>query len=163
MVTRAAGVLDIEVIRHIACLTWPVAYANILSDRQLAYMLSGMYSYRTLLHQITEEGHLFFIAEKNGRAIGFAGCSPTIQTDSWKLHKIYVLPDIQKSGAGKALMETVIETARKNGANALLLNVNRQNPAFQYYINIGFTIIEAGDFDIGAGFFMNDYVMKKSL
>jgi N-acetylglutamate synthase-like GNAT family acetyltransferase len=163
MIIRPANTNDIPSIRHIASLTWPVAYASILSPGQMQYMLNSMYSEAVLRGQMTTEGHQFFMAEMDGSAIGFAGCSPVEQPHTWKLHKLYVLPNIQKTGAGKALMEKVLETAKGHGATTLLLNVNRNNPAYHYYIKNGFSTIETGDFDIGNGFFMNDYVMAKKL
>ncbi len=172
---RPATVSDIATIQHVASLTWPVAYADILSPGQMGYMLNKMYSARELQKQMEEDGHLFFIAEQEGNAVGYAGCS--LYTDSnpvgfknlegltevWKLHKLYVLPGIQKTGTGKALMQKAIDTAISNNASHFILNVNRHNPAYQYYLSKGFEVIEEGDFEIGAGFFMNDYAMVKRL
>jgi ribosomal protein S18 acetylase RimI-like enzyme len=44
------------------------------------------------------------------------------------------------------------------------LQVNRQNyTAINFYFKLGFTIERVADFDIGHGFFMNDFVMLKQL
>lgn len=121
-----------------------------------------MYNYNTLHKQMTEEGHTFLLAEDNFQHIGFAGFSPYLGT-TWKLHKLYVLPFQQKTGAGKALLAQAESIAMEQGATSILLNVNRQNNAFHFYQRMGYQIESEGDFDIGAGFFMNDYVMKKAL
>lgn len=171
---RPANITDIITIQHIASLTWPVAYINILSPRQMSYMLNKMYSQQELAMQMTAEGHQFFIAEQNGAAIGFAGVSAVSypltpieegakKHQPWKLHKLYVLPSVQKSGAGKALMQAVLDAVHSNGGNYLILNVNRNNPAYHYYLKNGFEVLASGDFDIGSGFFMNDYVMGKGV
>jgi diamine N-acetyltransferase len=162
MTIRPANVSDIPGIQLIAALTWPHAYADILSPRQVEYMLNMMYSYATLENQMLQEGHHFFVAESEGKMLGFAGCSP-YEDRVWKLHKLYVLPFQQKSGLGKSLLQTVEVFATEAGAEALVLNVNRQNNANAFYKHLGFEIDSIGDFDIGAGFFMNDYVMKKKL
>lgn len=162
MTIRLATVSDIPGIQLIAALTWPHAYADILSPRQVEYMLNRMYSHATLENQMLQEGHQFFVAESDGKMLGFAGCSP-YEDKVWKLHKLYVLPFQQKSGLGKSLLQTVEVFATKAGAEALVLNVNRQNNANAFYKHLGFEIDSIGDFDIGAGFFMNDYVMKKKL
>lgn len=154
---------DIETIRHIAHQTWPVTYGQLLSHQQLSYMLEMIYSPEALANQF-DEGHVFFLAvDENDEAIGFAGCSAYTPGVSWKLHKLYVLPTIQRSGAGKALMQTVINTAKQHQATALILNVNRNNPAYNYYVKNGFAIIDTVDIPIGSGFFMNDYVMSKDI
>lgn len=168
---RIADTNDIATIQHLASLTWPVAYANILSPRQMSYMLDKMYSQANLYQQMTAEGHVFLIAMQDDQPVGFAGISPIDQhsydlpptTTVWKLHKLYVLPAIQKSGAGKALMKEVTATIKKAGGNYLILQVNRNNPAYDYYLKNGFEVLESADFDIGNGFFMNDYVMGKPL
>jgi GNAT superfamily N-acetyltransferase len=167
---RFANTSDISTIQHIASVTWPVAYVDILSPRQMSYMLNLMYHHEVLKKQMEEQGHLFFIAEQDGKALGFAGVSPEnyqFPADKnakegakvWKLHKLYVLPAAQKLGVGKSLMNTIEETVKKSGGNYLILNVNRKNPAYQYYLKKGFEVLESGDFDIGSGFYMNDYVM----
>lgn len=171
MEIRQGSVKDIETIRHLACLTWPAAYANILSAGQLSYMLDKMYSPKTLAAQITEEGHQFFLAISNNKPVGFADISKTDyhipalnpQPAVWKLHKLYVLPSQQKTGTGRQLLQHTIQTVKVNNGNYLILNVNRNNPAYHYYEKNGFEIIETGDFDIGEGFYMNDHIMGKAL
>lgn len=163
MQVRIASKDDIETIRHIAHVTWPVAYKGLLSEPQLAYMLILIYSPEALSKQF-DGGHVFFIAEnENAEAIGFAGCSENEAGKSWKLHKLYVLPHIQRSGAGKALMNAVIQTAKEHSAAELILNVKRDNPAYDYYLQKGFRVIETVDIPIGEGYFMRDYVMAKDI
>jgi hypothetical protein len=44
------------------------------------------------------------------------------------------------------------------------LTVNRKNyKAINFYFKNGFTIKEIADFDIGNGFFMNDFIMIKKI
>lgn len=43
------------------------------------------------------------------------------------------------------------------------LNVNRQNGAVGFYEHMGLEILRTGDFAIGEGFFMNDYIMGKMI
>src|SRR5688572_6934095 len=119
MVVYPAIAADIPVIQHIASLTWPVAYAEILTPGQLSYMLYKMYSPSTLQKQMTEEGHHFFKVINQGITIGFAGISrvsdsnvPGYYKQVFKLHKLYVLPSSHKAGAGKKLMEAVYNFIR---------------------------------------------------
>lgn len=125
-------------------------------------MLATMYNTDTLKRQL-EEGHHFALAESEGKVVGFAGYSPTEEQGVFKLHKLYVLPNTQKEGAGKALLTHVMEHAQSAGATRLQLNVNRFNNAKQFYEKKGFQVIREEDNDIGCGFFMNDYVMEISL
>jgi len=58
------------------------------------------------------------------------------------------------------LLQKVCNHAKENGANTLQLQVNRNNIAVNFYKKHGFKIIAEEDFDIGNGYFMNDYVME---
>ena len=43
------------------------------------------------------------------------------------------------------------------------LNVNRKNPALGFYEHLGMQKVRSGDFPIGHGFYMNDYIMGLDL
>jgi diamine N-acetyltransferase len=158
---RKATLPDIPIIQDIAYKTWPLAYGEILSAAQLGYMLDLIYSTPAITAQMSE-GHEYYIAEDNGVAVGFCDFGH-IKGHTYKLHKLYVLPAAQETGAGKAMLNFTIETVKKKGAETLILNVNRHNKAKSFYEKMGFTIAWEEDIDIGEGYFMNDYVMSRSL
>jgi GNAT superfamily N-acetyltransferase len=161
---RKAHADDIPAIQYIACLTWPVAYHDILTPGQVSYMLNMMYSQEVLHRQMTSEGHQFWLGYVNNEPKGFAGFSPENQDGTvWKLHKLYVLPGLQKTGLGKLLLQKAEDVARAHGAKRIQLQVNRNNNACAFYQKHGFVIAEEKDFDIGNGFLMEDYVMEKGL
>lgn len=57
-----------------------------------------------------------------------------------------------------------MEKLCRNKGEFLQLQVNRYNVnAKAFYEKLGFAVIQEADFDIGNGFFMNDYVMEKKL
>ena len=45
----------------------------------------------------------------------------------------------------------------------MVLNVNRNNNAVSFYRKMGMEILGQGDFDIGSGYYMNDYIMSLDL
>ncbi len=154
---------DLIRVQEIAKLTWPDTFKEILSSNQIDYMLNWMYNVETLSQQ-NDEGHSFYILKNEGIDIGFIG----IQNDypiigETKLHKIYVLPSAQGLGAGKLLMSKGEKLAKENKSTHLVLNVNRFNKATDFYLKLGFEISHEEDIDIGNGFLMEDYVMKKRL
>lgn len=157
---RPATSGDVPVIAQLARQIWPVAYKEILSSAQLDYMLHLFYRPESLQKQISK-GQQFFLIEAP-LPVGFAAIGP-IEAPLWKLHKLYVLPEWQGKGLGKKLLNHVIAAARNAGAAGLTLQVNRFNPAQDFYRREGFHVIAEKDFDIGEGFFMNDFVMKKKL
>ena len=155
----------IPAIKTLAHTTWAIAYKDILSQPQMDYMLEMMYS-EAALHQQIEQGHQQFILAINEKQpAGFASYSakklatPTI----YHLHKIYILPNQQGNGIGKLLLNYVLQDIKCKSATNLQLNVNRNNPALNFYLKFGFTIIREEDIDIGNGYFMSDYVMGLEL
>jgi len=158
---RQATAKDIPTIRHIAHHTWPVAYGQLLTKEQLDYMLILMYSESSLADQLTK-GHVFYMAELNGSPQGFASVSKEAE-GKFKLNKLYVLPDTQKTGAGKALLHQAIQFAKDADGKELFLQVKRDNPARGFYEKQGFTITGEINLDIGNGYLMEDYIMSLPL
>jgi N-acetylglutamate synthase-like GNAT family acetyltransferase len=155
---RAASAEDIVSIQQIAFATWPVAYGSIISPEQMQYMLQLFYSNESLQDQM-KNGHTFLLAEIDNNCIGFASYN-ALNEKVFKLQKLYINPSIQKTGAGKLLLQQVKERSKNAGAKHLQLNVNRYNPAIEFYKKIGFIIMKEEDVHIGNNYFMNDYVME---
>ena len=158
---KSATENNLPVIADIARKTWPSAYSEILSPGQLEYMLELMYSLTSLTHQLVDLRHTFIIALEGNIPIGFASFSQKeLNSDSYRLHKIYLLPGQQGAGRGKLLLDFVINLIKSAGGNSLELNVNRHNKARHFYEKSGFKIIGHEDIAIGKGYFMNDFVMR---
>jgi GNAT superfamily N-acetyltransferase len=109
-----------------------------------------------------EEGCTFIIVYDDHAPVAFASYNET-KPQTWKLNKIYILPSQQGKGTGKFMINYIVDEIKALHAKALQLQVNRHNKAKDFYEKLGFKIIETADFDIGNGFFMNDYVMELSL
>lgn len=152
---------DIPLIRELTFKVWPQTYRDILTSEQIDYMLEMMYSPASLEKQM-QDGCNFIIVYDNEQPVGFASYQLTNEEVA-KLHKIYVLPSQQGKGTGNFLLNYTIEQVKKLGAASLQLQVNRNNTAKAFYEKKGFVVIEEADFDIGNGYYMNDYVMEKKL
>jgi ribosomal protein S18 acetylase RimI-like enzyme len=159
---KNASVNDISLIRELTLKVWPQTYAAILSQEQISYMLDMMYSEAALKKQMTEEACRFIIVYDEEDPVGFASFSE-IKSRIFKLHKIYILSSQQGKGTGKFVLDFIINEIQQQGASALQLQVNKYNKAKSFYEKLGFAVIEEADFDIGNGYFMNDYVMEKQL
>jgi len=158
---RTAVIEDIPSIRAIALRTWPIAYGGILPPAQLAYMLDLMYSEAALADQLNVKGHHFALFEVSGEVLGFAGYEHHhYHRACTRLHKLYVMPSMQRTGAGKALLQHVIASARSARDVMVELNVNRFNNARWFYEKIGFRVVRDEVIDIGQGFVMDDHVME---
>lgn len=166
---RNASEADFPIIQEIAQKTWPNTFSAILSPGQISYMLDIMYSTDSLKNQTIHYGHRFLLAYLQGSSggdvcIGYASYELDYSGEKrTKIHKIYILPKHQGEGAGVALINKIEEIAVSVGDNQMFLNVNKSNPAISFYEKIGFGKIKEEKIPIGNGFFMDDYVMQKSI
>jgi len=158
---RKATSQDIPLIRELCYRVWPQTYASILSQDKIDYMLEYMYSVASLQGQM-ENGSQFLLVYDGKEPVGYAAYLHK-GDNIYKLDKIYVLQSQQGKGTGRFIVDYVIDQIKQQGATALQLQVHRQNKARNFYEKLGFVVIEEKDFDIGDGFFMNDYVMEKRL
>lgn len=156
---------DIRLIQDLADVAFRHTYQEILSPEQMEYMMDWMYSSDSLKDQM-QSGHVFFIAHQADKACGYMSIQPD-GTDAdgtllFHLQKLYVLPSEQGCGLGRKLFDCAIAFAREASAGhkaRIELNVNRDNPAVEFYKHLGMKILSQGDFPIGHGFYMNDYIM----
>lgn len=157
---RKATTDDIQLINKMAQIVFPATYQEILSKEQLDFMMDWMYSPENLRKQMEEEGHIYYIAYKEEEAAGYVSIQPEGE-HLFHLQKIYVLPHFQGCHLGKVLFEQAIKAIKEIHPEAceMHLNVNRNNKALQFYEHLGMKKITEGDFHIGNGYYMNDYIM----
>ena len=154
---RLATEIELPILESLAREIWPHTYSDIITKEQMDFMLNWMYSKETLSKQL-KAGHEFYILKKDSTDIGFLAIEQA--GDELKVNKVYVLPTSQGLGAGKKLMDKAIERAKAKRCSYIFLQVNRDNTAKFFYDKLGFTIRREEKFDIGHGFFMDDYIME---
>ena len=167
---RRVSTDDIPLIRSLADVVFRDTYRDILSPDQMAYMMDWMYSEESLQRQMLSDGHICFIAAADGDPCGYVSVQPLgLQEDGsylFDLQKIYVLPGFQGLQIGRRLFEHICQFVR-NAANGwpcrIELHVNRYNKAVDFYKHLGLEILRVGDFPIGHGYYMNDYIMGCTL
>ena len=153
---------DIQAVANVA---FPATYANILSEDQLKYMMEWMYATENLHKQMLDEGHTYYIARtESGVPAGYVSIRQE-GPDLYHLEKIYVLPDMQGKHIGHTLFKHAIRAIKALHPSPcrMELNVNRSNPALGFYKRMGMEKVREGDFPIGNGYYMNDYIMGMEL
>lgn len=153
----------ITIIRKLAHEAWPAAFKNILSRKQIDYMLEMMYSCDSIEKQISNKQY-FLLAGYGDAYAGYASYETNYKgLNTCKIHKLYILPQFGRLGIGKKMVEHISEIAVGENNRHLTLNVNKENQAIRFYEKIGFKIIAGETIPIGEGFFMDDYIMIKDL
>ena len=158
------GADQLPVVRDLALAIWPRAYAGIISEAQISYMLEQRYRLDVLQSDLLEKAVCFALVFSGGQAVGFTAFEPRGDSGEAFLHKLYLLPEFAGCGAGAQALQWVEEQARAKGLQRLRLVVNKHNTrAIRAYLRSGFTFHDDVVTDIGEGFVMDDYVMVKQL
>lgn len=167
LIVRDALYDDIPLIHRMAEVVFRRTYAEILSPAQMEFMMDWMYSEENLRTQM-DSGHHYFLAFAEGAPAGYVSVQPEGNSGEgsdgsagpiFHLQKLYVMPDFQGRGLGRILFDRVVSFVTPSAPCRIELNVNRNNPAVAFYEHIGMRRLRQGDFPIGHGFYMNDYIM----
>ncbi len=157
----AATENDLLKIQQIATKSWTENYKEMLSTKQIEYMLQEMYSIEELQKHFENPNYFyFFINNDEEKSIGIIGFEKNAEPKTTKLHRIYLYESEKGKNFGKLALDFLKNWVKNEGNNRIILNVNKNNPAIQFYKKLGFSIYDEGVFDIGNGLVMDDYLME---
>jgi ribosomal protein S18 acetylase RimI-like enzyme len=148
--------LELYRIREIANITWPISYKDMISLKQIDYMLESMYSDNQLNENI-KNGREIYVFTHQKKDKGFIEIGTELNIG--RIEKCYIIPSEQGKGFGEKLIHFALKNFKKKGISSIQLNVNKNNPAISFYQKIGFKIQREIIKDIGNGFIMDDYLM----
>ena len=145
---------DINDVVMISSIIWPIAYKDILSVDQIKYMLSKYLSYDEITKSM-KQGYTYVIFKDNNVRMGFMAYK--FEPEYLFLSKLYILPTFQNHGIASKAIEYLTQYKEP-----IVLTVNKNNKdAIEKYIHLGFKQIDSVVTDIGNGYVMDDYIMKK--
>jgi GNAT superfamily N-acetyltransferase len=155
---------DIAPVCALAREIWMQHYPGIISVRQIEYMLALRYSPAAIGMQLKTGEAWWDELKVRGELCGFASYRRGTEARAMKLDKLYVHQLARGKGYGAALIDHVAKVAAQQGMDKLYLQVNKFNHgSVAVYLRAGFKVAKTVKADIGNGFFMDDYVMSKSL
>ena len=155
---------NVEPVCALAREIWLQHYPGIITVSQIEYMLAQRYSPDAIRMQLQAGEAWWDKLEVGGELCGFASYEHGAAARSMKLDKLYVHQLFRGKGLGAALIDYVAKAARRQDMDTLYLQVNKYNHgSVAAYLRTGFTIARTLKVDIGNGFFMDDYVMSRSL
>lgn len=150
---------DITTIQDLAKKSWEFTYSDILGHDQIDYMLDLMYSNEKLTEHFENHNYQYYIIRLEN-PVGFVGVEFDYEINTTKLHRIYFIQEAQGKGLGKKTIEFIKQKALEVRNSRLILTVNKNNPAKDFYHSQGFHIYDEGIFDVGGGYVMDDYLME---
>ena len=148
---------------NIAKSVWHETFDPLIGNDQVEYMLEKFQSVSAFLRQTTTEGYTYYlIVDESGTQGYIALCND--KSDRLFMSKLYLLPSARGKGYARKALEMASQKAVELNKRAVYLTVNKGNArAIAVYEKCGFTRIDSVKADIGNGFFMNDYIMRKEL
>ena len=137
-----------ELIHH----TIDVSYSPVYPPRAVQFFKE--YHSETKIIERFTKGEIF-VAQTDGKLIG---TGTIVGVD---IFGVFVHPDFQHHGLGKALMKELEEKAITNNINEVALNASL--PSKRFYENLGYEIIEERTKDVGEGQQLRYWEAKKTL
>lgn len=139
---RLATLKDAEAIAkiHVAC--WLETYTGIIPDSYLS-RLSIKEKYEMWLKAF-EQKRPIYVAEVDGKLVGFANGGKSRSTESHysgELYTLYVLKQFHCLGIGKHLFNSVQQYLKTNDLFPFIALVLEKNPSLGFYKHIGAEII----------------------
>ena len=156
---------NIPLIQDLAKRSWENAYADILSQEQMHFMLNTMYSEAEISEHLKNPNYHYYLVFDEALNLfdGFLGYENHYENQTTKLHRIYLVPESKGKGLGKKTLEFLNKKVKESGDSRIILNVNKYNSAQKFYQSQGYKIYDEGVFDIGNGYVMDDFLMESLL
>jgi ribosomal protein S18 acetylase RimI-like enzyme len=131
---RLARPDDLDGILEVGRQTWPPTYVPLVGEE---YVRTGLARWWTPegTNPSLNDGRVW-VAEVGGRIVGMAmyGIADRV-AEVWKL---YVLPDFQGQGIGRALLTSVIEAIRDTVDQIVLAHMDGNVSAREFFERMGF-------------------------
>jgi ribosomal protein S18 acetylase RimI-like enzyme len=166
---RRADVKDANLLAALGGTTNYETYFETDEPEDLAKYIADYFNPNALKIELEDKNSTFFLAEINGKAVGYAKLREGNPADCVKgeniveLAKLYVLEKMTRHGIGKILMRKCLDEAKSKGFDALWLAVFNLNVrAFEFYKRYGFAQVGETGFYYGEKRF-TCYVMKINL
>lgn len=154
---------DIPQIQRLAESIWNACYPSMISKEQIRYMLSWMYTHSKLETEL-ERGVQYDLMLWEATAVGYLAWELSTDGNSVFLNKLYLDPKLHGLGLGQLALNRVLQAARQAGAQTVELRVNKGNArALRAYERAGFQIADAVVADIGGGFVMDDFILRREV
>ena len=159
MVTiRRALIGDIPGIRSVLAVTWRDTYSTLLSETSIAKVTAEWHAPKVLEAEIERSSSFVAVAESISLAI-VGMITAHSQDDLLSIARVYVLPEFQRQGVGKGLMEASYRAFPQ--ARRVQLDVEEQNlKGRAFYRKLGFHEIGVKSDDL-AGTKLTSIIMEK--
>ncbi len=166
---RRASIEDAKLLAELGALTFAETFAKDNSPEDMAAYLSDSFSVGRLTEELTDPLSVFFVAEVEGSAAGYAKlrageASGDVEGERpIELVRLYVSQQWLGRGVGHALMRRCIDEAREMGFRTIWLGVWERNRRAQaFYRKWEFQEVGEHVFQLGSDP-QRDIVMRRAV
>lgn len=158
---------DEEKLALVGAASFLEAFAGFLPGEDVLLHCRNQHSAKKYAAMLADPETHACIAEVKDAPVGYAlVCPPDLPVpltpDDVELKRIYLLHRFQGSGIGAALMDWSVEKARSLGKRRLLLGVNAENKAVEFYQRQGFEHAGTRSFKVG-NTICKDFILARKL
>ena len=159
-INQAINDQQIKAVSDFAIKVWHEYFPALLSDDQIDYMCDLFNTVEAINDNILHHAYQYYLVNDDGNTIGYIALQD--QNGSLFLSKLYLSKTARGKGIATKMMRFVIDQAIKRGYSSITLTCNKYNQhSLDVYLHYGFTIVDSVESDIGCGYIMDDYIMKK--
>lgn len=169
LLIRQATKEDAILIADISHQTFYESFAADNTKENMDKFLKEQFTKGKLILEVGAPGNEFFLAYDDNELTGYVklrdASKPRIlnNVNAMEIARLYVIAGKIGSGVGKALMQTSIDHAKKNGKTVVWLGVWEKNTrAIEFYTKWGFEKFDETDFLLGDDV-QRDWLMRKLL
>ena len=148
---RRADCHDLRQISYVHVDTWRDAYRGII-DRQVLDKLSYSRSQENWKRCQDKMSEYFYVAEREKVVVGFIIGGRQRQEEliyDAEVYAMYVLPEFQKQGIGKMLLQQLVQDFHRENWQQFLIWCLQKNPTKAFYESLGGVHTETAKIRIG--------------
>ncbi len=153
---------EIEEVSVLAADIWHEHYDSIIGSDQVDYMLNKFQSAGAMTEQIENGKYQYYKLVTIGGVAGYFSFQE--EADALFLSKIYIAKKYRGRDYARKAVDFLENICTQKGLAMIWLTVNRNNTgSIAVYEKLGFVKARTQIADIGSGYVMDDYIMKKRM
>ena len=152
--------IDVVGVASLAKEIWEEHFTSIIGEEQVAYMIDKFQSEAAIINQILKDGYTYYKIIED-KMIGYMAVK--FDEKETFLSKLYIQKDARGKGYASFALKFLQLLCKEKGCHTIWLTCNKYNTnTIEIYQKMGFEIYDSVISDIGEGFVMDDYYLKKT-
>lgn len=156
LIVRRATPDDAASLAALGAATFTEAFGHLYVPEDLQAFLQESHSVDAYAKALADSRYALWLAEADGRAIGYAQAGPCglphadVRPEDGELKRLYVRAGAQNAGTGRALMDAAMAWLLRDGPRTLWVSVWSENYGAQrFYARYGFSFAGEYAFIVG--------------